>query len=162
MARKGYVKKFIKKEKQSAGEPNVELIKSNSDLARALYWYTKADISDKKKKAWFLEYAKEAKLDVKAAKRINEKWFNCTLVHSIRLKMNGFNDERSDEYIAKNLPALMARAPKPEKKAAVVEAPKTNKPTIQDRIAAQVSPILAEIDYFHYYPPFIFLPHLQL
>jgi hypothetical protein len=146
MATKAFVKKFMKKQKQSVTsfEPETEAVKDSNDLARALAWYSSAGTTDKRKKAWVLEYVKENKLDIKQYRKVPEIWFRGTISTVCRMSVRGYNSENSERFIEKNLSELLTRIPEVVVEKAV-EVKK--KPTIQDRMREQVKTILAEVDF---------------
>jgi hypothetical protein len=141
---RAYVKKFIKKQAQNAGEPELKDDMSSTEMSRILNWYNSADYTDRKKKTWVIEYAKENGYDFKALGSVPEKFFTGTLTTVCRLANRGYTDKSSLRFIEKNMPILIARDPKIKVKEEVVVS---NKPTIQDRMKEQVKSLLAEVDY---------------
>jgi hypothetical protein len=147
MAKRQFVKKFIKKQKQSGGEialPEGEC--SQNELMKILNWYSASDFTDKDRKKWVLEYATNHKLDTKKLKKIHEKFFAGTLSTVCRLATRGLVTPNGVEFIEKRMPELMARVPEPTPVEIPADAPK--KPTIQDRIAEAAKVFKAEVDHF--------------
>jgi hypothetical protein len=142
MAKKKFVKSFIKKSIKNSSEPGGDAINSMSELIRALSWYNYTDFSDKKKKAWVLDYlGKDNK--VKSLKKVNEKYFSHPLSSLCRLAANGYNLTQNDlEWVNSKIHNLMKRGP------VKVQENTVKKPSIQDRMRDQASIVIAEVDFF--------------
>jgi hypothetical protein len=139
MAKQKFVKKFVKNEKQDKAEPAVENL-TRCELIRALSWYRTFDAPEKKRKQWVNEWLKNPKI-----KKIHERHFQITLSSICRMASRGYVLSDTDqEFIDGHVEKLLSIVQ--EKEAEKAEKPAG--PTIQERIYAQVVPVLAEIDFY--------------
>ena len=138
MARKKFVKRFIKKQSEG-GEPEIKQF-DKSELIRIMNWYNYEPFSDKKRKSWVVDYSDNPKI-----KKVDERKFPSTLATICRLATRGYVlSEEYKNYIEKNVNYLVERYVDNKRLSDTIK----DKPTIQERIYNQTKPVLAEIDYF--------------
>lgn len=139
MARQGFVKKFTKKSKANSYEPEMD-----GSIVRILNWYTASDFTEKQRKTWALDYAKDNGYDVKKLRKVNEKHFMPTFTTVCRLISRGYEVESQEKFLADHFESLFNLVE--EKEAVQIEVKK--KPSIQDHILEQAKIVMAEVDFF--------------